>query len=79
MAEIEFKSTKLNNYVKLRPLKNYYLSIIMLALVTGLYYMKSFGINILSLIITLAYVLVANKDLINDIKRMIVRRIKKKA
>ena len=51
----------------------------MLALVTGLYYLNNFGINILSLVITLAYVLIVNKDLINDIKRMIVRRIRKKA
>ena len=74
-----YRKTKLKSYVTLKPLKNYYFAIFMLALVTGMYYLKNFGVNILSLVITLAYVLIVNKDLINDIKRMIVRRIRKKA
>lgn len=74
-----YRKNKLKNYVTLKPLKNYYFAIFMLALVTGLYYLNNFGINILSLVITLAYVLIVNKDLITDIRRMIVRRIRKKA
>ena len=74
-----YRKLKLKEYVTLKPLKNYYLAIGMLALITGLYYCKNFYINILSLFITFSYVLVVNKDLINDIKRMIVRRIRKKA
>ena len=74
-----YRKTKLKNYVTLKPLKNYYLAISMLALVTVLYYLKNFYINIISLFITFTYVLVVNKDLINDIKRMIVRKIRRKA
>lgn len=73
-----YRKNKLKSYVKLRPLKNYYLAILMLALVTGLYYLKNFYVNIISLFIVFVYVLIVNKDLINDIKKMIVRRIRKK-
>ena len=74
-----YRKTKLKGYVRLKPLKNYYLSIFMLSLITGLYYFKNFAVNVLSLVISLAYVLLMNKDLINDVKKMIVRRIRKKA
>ena len=74
-----YRKIKLKGYVTLKPLKNYYLSIFMLILVTVLYYLKNFGLNILSLVITLAYVLIMNKDLINDIKKMLVGKIRKKA
>ena len=74
-----YRKYRLKSYVKLKPLKNYYFAIFMLALVTVLYYLNIFAINILSLVIALSYVLIVNKDLINDIKKMIVRRIRKKA
>ena len=74
-----YRKNKLKNYVKLKPLKNYYYAIFMLVLVTCLYYLKNFGVNIISLVITLAYVLIVNKDLIDDIRKIIVRRVRKKA
>ena len=73
-----YRKYRLKSYVKLKPLKNYYFAIFMLALVTALYYLNIFAINILSLVIALSYVLIVNKDLINDIKKVIVRRIRKK-
>ena len=72
-----YRKTKLKGYVKLKPLKNYYFAIFMLALVTGLYYCKNFYLNILSLFITIVYILIVNKDLINDIKKMIMGRKKR--
>lgn len=73
-----YRKIKLKNYVKLHPLKNYYLAIFMLALTTGLYYLNKFYINVLSLFIVLVYILIVNKDLILDIKKMIVGKIRKK-
>ena len=73
-----YRKIKLKDYVKLHPLKNYYLAIFMLAVTTGLYYVHNLYISILSLVIVLAYVLVANKDLISDIKRMVLGKIKRK-
>ena len=73
-----YRKIKLKEYVKLHPLKNYYLAIMMLVLVTGLYYCKNFYINILSLFITTTYILIVNKDLIMDIKKMIVGKVNKK-
>jgi O-antigen/teichoic acid export membrane protein len=71
-----YRKIKIQEYVKLKPLKNYYLSIFMLALITGLYFVKNFYINIVSLIITIVYVLIVNKDLIFDIQKMIFKRKK---
>lgn len=73
-----YRKIKLKNYVKLHPLKNYYLAIFMLALTTGLYYLNNFYINVLSLFIVLVYILIVNKDLILDIKKMIVGKVRKK-
>lgn len=72
-----YRKTKLKDYVKLKPLKNYYIAIFMLVLVTGLYYCKNFYLNILSLFIVTTYVLIVNKDLLIDIKKMIFGRRKK--
>ena len=72
-----YRKSKLKDYVKLKPLKFYYMAIFMLALVTGLYYCKNFYLNILSLFLTTTYVLLVNKDLIRDIKKMIFGRRKK--
>ena len=73
-----YRKIKLKNYVKLKPLKNYYLAIFMLILATVLYYLKNFYINVLSLFIVLVYILIVNKDLILDIKKMIVGKVNKK-
>ena len=72
-----YRKSKLKGYVTLKPLKFYYLSIIMLILTAGLYYCKNFYINILSLFLVTSYVLVMNKDLIVDIKKMIFKKRKK--
>ena len=72
-----YRKTKLKDYVKLKPLKFYYMAIFMLAIVTGLYYCKNFYLNIVSLFLTATYVLLVNKDLIRDIKKMIFGRRKK--
>lgn len=71
-----YRKIKIREYVKLNPIKNYYLSIFMLALVTGLYFVKNFYVNVLSLVITIVYVLIVNKDLIFDIKKIIFKRKK---
>jgi len=73
-----YRKTKLKRYVTLKPLKNYYLAIFMLILTATLYYFKNFYLNILSLFIVIIYVLIANKTLINDIKKMVFRKRKKK-
>ena len=73
-----YRKIKLKDYVKLHSLKNYYLAIAMLVLVTGLYYLKNFYINVLSLFIVLVYILIVNRDLILDIKKMILGRAKRK-
>ncbi len=71
-----YRKTKLKGYVKLHPLKNYYLSIFMLVLSTGFYYLQNTYINILSFIIVLGYVLIVNKNLIMDIKNMFLVKLK---
>ena len=50
----------------------------MLLLTAGIYYFKNFYINVLSLLIVTIYVLIANKNLIGDIKKMIFKKIRKK-
>lgn len=74
-----YRKTKLKGYVTLKPLKNYYLAIFMLVLVAGLYYLKNMYVNIISLLMVLVYVYYANKGLINDIKKMVLGKFKKKA
>ena len=49
----------------------------MLVLTASLYYLKNTYVNILSLIIVLVYVFITNKDLIQDIKKMIFKKRKK--
>ena len=74
-----YRKTKLKKYVTLKPLNNYYLAIFMLVLVAGLYYLKNTYVNILSLLIVTIYVLITNKSLIDDIRKMIFKRRKKDA
>ena len=68
----------LKDYVKLSRLNNYFISLLMVILVTILYYFKNIYLNILSLIITIVYIFIANKGLIMDIKRMIIGKINRK-
>lgn len=73
-----YRKTKLKKYVTLKPLKNYFLAIFMLILTAGLYYLKNTYINILSLLIVMVYVFYANRPLINDIKKMVFGKLKRK-
>ena len=73
-----YRKIKLKDYVNLKPINNYYFAIFMLIIVTVFYYLKNTYINILSLVIVLIYVFLVNKDLINDIKKMIFGKIKRK-
>ena len=73
-----YRRKKLDNYVKLYPLKNYYLSIFMLVFVSALYYLKNIYLNILALIIVVIYVIIANKNLIIDIKKLLMGKINRK-
>ena len=73
-----YRKTKLKDYLNLHRLNNYYLAILMLILITGLYYVKNFWLNIVSLIITFIYVYITNKGLIMDIKNMMLLKLKRK-
>ena len=73
-----YRKTKLKDYLNLHRLNNYYLAILMLILITGLYYVKNLWLNIVSLIITFVYVYITNKGLIMDIKNMMLLKIKRK-
>lgn len=73
-----YRKTKLKDYLNLHRLNNYYLAILMLILITGLYYVKNFWLNIVSLIITFIYVYITNKGLIMDIKNMMLLKLKEK-
>lgn len=74
-----YRKVKLKDYVTLHPLKDYYLSIFMLIMVTVLYLLKNTWLNILSLIIVVVYVYVTNKDLISDIKNLLFNKVKRKS
>ncbi len=74
-----YRRYRLKDYLKLYPIKNYYLSILMLVIVTFLYHLKNIYFNILSLLITLIYIFIANKGLIMDIKSMIIGKFNKKS
>ena len=71
-----YRKIKLKDYVLLKPLKNYYLSIFMLVLITGIYYMKNIYFNIISFLLVIIYVFISNKDLIYDIKKMLFKKKK---
>ena len=73
-----YRKIKLRKNVYLKPIKHYYFSIFMLIMATGLYYSRNMYLNILSLVMVLAYVFIVNKDLIMDIKKMIMGRVSRK-
>ena len=72
-----YRKTKLKSYITLNPLKNYYFAIFMLVLSTIFYYLNNFYINILSLIIVLIFILKVNKSLLNDIKNILINKLRK--
>ena len=72
-----YRKIKMNDYYKVGKIKFYYFSIVILFILTVLFYFKNFYINILSLIITIIYSLKANKNLIKDILKLLKGKIKR--
>ena len=72
-----YRKIKLKDYVTFKPLKNYYFAIFMMLFIAGLYYIKNIYIHLIALVISAIYVFITNKDLIFDIKKMILGKFKK--
>ena len=72
-----YRKIKLKDYVTFKPLKNYYFAIFMMLFIAGLYYIKNIYIHLFALVISAIYVFITNKDLIFDIKKMILGKFKK--
>lgn len=71
------RKEKLKKYMHLENINNYYFSILMLILVTCMYYMKTTLFNVVALLITIIYSLIANKDLIKDFKNLLNEKRKR--
>ncbi len=71
------RKEKLKKYMHLENIDNYYFSILMLILVTCMYYMKTTLFNVVALLITIIYSLIANKDLIKDFKNLLNEKRKR--
>ena len=71
------RKEKLKKYMNLENIKHYYFSILMLILVTCMYYMKTTTFNIMALNITIVYSIIANKDLIKDFKHILNEKLKR--
>lgn len=72
-----YRKRKINTYFKLGSIKNYYISILIMIVLSGIYYFKSIYVNIISLIIALLYSFLANKGLINDIFTLFKGKLKR--
>ncbi len=73
-----YRKIKLKKYLSLHKLNNYFISIMMLISITIFYHLNYFWLNILSLLVTLIYTYFTNKDLIYDIRKLLMLKIKKK-
>ena len=71
------RKEKLKKYMHLDTINNYYFSILMLILVSCMYYMKTTIFNVIALLITIIYSLIANKDLIKDFKNLLNEKRKR--
>lgn len=71
------RKEKLKKYMHLENINNYYFSILMLILVSCMYYMKTTIFNVIALLITIIYSLIANKDLIKDFKNLLNEKRKR--
>lgn len=71
------RKEKLKKYMNLENIKNYYFSILMLILVSCMYYMKTTMFNIIALSITIIYSILANRELIRDFKGLLNEKIKR--
>ena len=72
-----YRKRKINTYFKLGSIKKYYISILIMIVLSGIYYFKSIYVNIISLIIALLYSFLANKGLINDIFTLFKGKVKR--
>ncbi len=71
-----YRKNKINKYIKLKSIDNYFLSIGLLVLVTILFYFKSTIINVISLVGCIIYCFITNRKLIKDILFMFKSKIK---
>lgn len=62
-----YRSIKIKKYIKLKKIDNYYFSIILLIITTIIYYINNLYLNIISLLITIIYSLLINKNFIFSI------------
>lgn len=72
-----YRKRKINTYFKLGSIKKYYISILIMIVLSGIYYFKSIYVNIISLIIAILYSFLANKGLINDIFTLFKGKVKR--
>lgn len=70
-----YRKIKLKKYVSLEPIENYWLSILMLVFVTVIYHVNNLYLNIASLLVVIIYTLLVNKNLLLDIKKVILGKI----
>lgn len=72
-----YRKQKINNFFKLGKIDNYYISIIIMILLSCLFYFKMLLINIISLLIALIYSYISNKELIKNILDMFKGKLKR--
>ena len=72
-----YRKKKINNFFELGHIKYYYTSIILLFLLSGLFYFKLFIVNVISIVLAIIYSFVANKNLIKDIISLFKGRLKR--
>lgn len=69
-----YRTVKIKNYINLKKIDYYYLSIVLLILTTIIYYVNNIYLNILSLLIVIGYSLFINKDFIISVLNTIKRK-----
>lgn len=72
-----YRKKKINNFYPLGKIKNYYISIMIMILLSVLFYFKHIIINVIALLIAIIYSYIANKDLIKDIIKLFKGKIKR--
>ena len=71
-----YRKKKMNNFYQVGKIKNYYISMIILIILSILFYFKNLIINIIALLIALIYSYIANKNLLKDIINLFKGKIK---
>lgn len=72
-----YRKRKINNLYPLGKIKNYYISIMIMILLSALFYFKHIIINVIALLIAIIYSYIANKDLIKDIMKLFKGKVKR--